>query len=80
MRENTDQNNSEYGHFLRSDNDFICHQTCLHGIVHFFLGKKLKNIDWWSTNVTLVSITVKKMQKKMKFKQQKNEICDMKGP
>ena len=24
----------------------------------FFLGKKFKNIDWWSTDVTLLSIAV----------------------
>ena len=28
MRENADQNNSEYGHFLRSDSEVITYQLC----------------------------------------------------
>ena len=35
MRENTDQNNSEYGHFLRNDSlHESVHQECVHESVH----------------------------------------------
>ena len=30
MRENTDQNNSEYGHFSRNDVESICPEDCFH--------------------------------------------------
>ena len=29
MQENKDQNNSEYGHFLRSGDDDMCYQQCV---------------------------------------------------
>ena len=39
-------------------NNFMWNQTCSHNIEICFLGKKFKNNDWWSTDVTLTSITV----------------------
>ena len=39
-------------------NDFICHQTCPHSVEKNFLGQKMKTIDQWSADVTLVSMAV----------------------
>ena len=39
MREKTDQNNSEYGHFLRSDGPYVAwRETCVANFRHNFFS------------------------------------------